>query len=468
MKGQALRRHLLDDEIARLSRVGRVIDAEAGFRSILDRLTDKENLFTLTKSQKDRIAHRAARLALAAVTPPPSLRAALIKGSWRERGAAASTFARGGAAVRAIGSLRGADSASARRPHAAFDDLGVARTLATAIREIVTPGVAEAQARVAGDAASALRREDGGAQVWEKALSPLLREFVWNAESAGASRAAAALESLTAAAALTGRARQGSEDDLAFQLGSAAGTILRQETTPRPETKAAGRLAEDLAERNDARQRLWDGPDRDETRLLGAAAAFAAFGKGALRRRAGSFAAHASAGAMLQESWRERFALLTSTEAADELLRMAADPRLSDDGRAAAEFAAEAAAAHPGAAQVSFAEALGLDTPDVRREPMRSGRMFRAAPRGSSPARLLCRGKNGRLIRCRAVADARGALVGYLAFDPLSREYGGRPLFAAYGLDGRRQGYAWADEPMHWRAGAPEQGFVSAPESIPL
>jgi hypothetical protein len=461
MKAVELRRRFLDEELGRFPRG----EAEAAFRSILDRLI-MERLLPFTRNQRDVIARRAARLMGQAGQVPPSLRADMAKGAWRARAAAASSLSRGGRALRAAGSLAADDAEDAKKPRPTFD-ADAARALATAIREVGTPGVVEAQARVTGDAAAALRHEDGGAHVWEKALAPLLREFAWNAESAGATRQEAALEALAAAAALTGRARHPEGDALPFLLGAASRGLLRQEKALAPETAAIRRLAEDLSARNEVRQRIWDGLDSMETRLLGAAVACAVFGKGTLRPRAPA-AASAFDGTMLPEDWRERFASLTAAEAAEELGRLASDPRLDADARATAEFAAEAALAHPGARRVSFAEALGLADPEIRAARMRPGRLFRAAPRRGHAAQVLCRGKNGRLIRCRAVADADGALVGYLAFDPLSREYGGRPLFAAYALDGKRQGYAWADEPAHWRAGRPEQGFVSAPESIPV
>ena len=53
-------------------------------------------------------------------------------------------------------------------------------------------------------------------------------------------------------------------------------------------------------------------------------------------------------------------------------------------------------------------------------------------------------------------------------YDALSREFGGRPLYAVYGRDGGRYGYAWADQRPVIRRGEPEQGFVTAPARIPV
>lgn len=461
MNAVELRRHLLDDELARLSRAGH--GAEAALLPILDRLADKERLFDLTKSQRQKAAYRAARLLAVPPSPTASIRAAMAKGTWRERAAAASV--RGGHALRPVGSLRGQPATDELK--AGLDGVAVSRALATAIREVASPALMGSQMRLKGEAAAALRHEKDGAAVWERALAPLLREFAWNAQGAGATRREAALEALTAAAVLTGQARQGDHDGLPSLLGSAARTIMRARKAITLEAQAIRRLSQELAGHNDVRLELWGGLESGEIRLLGGAAAVAVFGKGAVHRQAAP-QAHAFDGRLLPESWRMRFAHLTAAEAAGELMRMASDPRLNDDARASADLAAEAAAAHPGASRVSFAEALGLEAPELRLDAMRQGRMFRAAPRGKRLARLLCRGKYGRLLRCRAVADADGAMIGYLAFDPFSREIGGRPLFAAYGLDGKRQGYAWADEPAYWRAGRPEQGFVTAPDSIPL
>jgi hypothetical protein len=275
------------------------------------------------------------------------------------------------------------------------------------------------------------------------------------------------LEALTTAAVLTGRTLQASEDELPFLLGSAARTLIRHSTSILPETREAMRLAEKISALNDVRQRMTGNLDVATTRLLGAAAALAVFGKGSLHLRTESTQHHFDVG-MLPEAWKQRLAHLTAAAAAGELEYMSLDPRMNQEDSATAGFAAESAHAHLGATRVSFAEALGMETPDLHVDRLRQGRLFHAAPRGKRPARVLCRGKFGRLIRCRAVADAKGALVGYLAFDPLSREVGGRPLFAAYGLEGKREGYAWADEPSYWRAGRPEQGFTSVPESIPV
>jgi hypothetical protein len=81
---------------------------------------------------------------------------------------------------------------------------------------------------------------------------------------------------------------------------------------------------------------------------------------------------------------------------------------------------------------------------------------------------LVCAGKAGRPVRCRPVAGADGSVVGYLAYDALSREFGGRPLLAAYALDGSRYGYAWAEARPVIRRGEPEQGFTTAPPRIAI
>lgn len=465
MNAAELRRRLSDEELESLARADR--GSGAAFLPILERLADVERLFDLTCDQRKKVADRAARLLRTPRPPSPSARAAMLKGTWRERGFA-SARSLNGYALRPVGSLRGGDSKEDAQPIRYLDGLAASRALATALREVGSPDVVEAQARLAGDAASALRHEADGAIVWEEALSPLLGEFAWNAQGAGASRQEGALQALAAAAALTGRARQGDADVLPSLLGSAARTILREERPAAHETRAAHRLAMDLAERTSVRQAIWGDLGAEELRLLGAAVACAVFGKGPLRPYDRPRIRMPFDPRSLPEAWHERFAHLTAAAAAEELARLSSDPRLGHDDRAMAAFAADAAVAHPAASRISFAEALGLEAQPLRFDRLRHERLLRAAPRGRHPAKVLCQGKHGRLIRCRAVADARGAMVGWLAFDPLSREIGGRPVFAAYGLDGARQGYAWADEPVFWRAGRPGQGFISAPETIPV
>ena len=109
-----------------------------------------------------------------------------------------------------------------------------------------------------------------------------------------------------------------------------------------------------------------------------------------------------------------------------------------------------------------------MEPPEARTGEFKPGmKVFRAVA-GDRRRPILCEGRNGRLVRCRAVAGPDGALVGYLAFDALSREFRGRPLYAAYAPDGSRYGYAWADERPVIRRGEPEQGFMTAPGRIPV
>jgi hypothetical protein len=122
----------------------------------------------------------------------------------------------------------------------------------------------------------------------------------------------------------------------------------------------------------------------------------------------------------------------------------------------------------PAAYAVSFSEALGMDHTDERNEEFKPGMKVYRAVMGNRRRPVMCEGKNGRTVRCRVVAGPSGAFVGYLAYDALSREFGGRPLYAAYALNGDRYGYAWADERPVIRSGQPEQGFKTALERIPV
>ncbi len=470
MKASDLRRHLLDDELERLDLASDRAEAVSAFRSIVDRLAETERRFALDRSARDKVAVRAASLLQASSPVPVSTRLAFLKGDWHGRAAAASALLHEGDALRCVGSLSvraWRDGHGERR--GLLDGAEAARALATAFREVGSPGVLKAQEELRGSAAVALRHERGGSAVWERALRPLLREFAWNAQGIGKDRRDAALEAIKASAVLTGQARQGVRDDLPVLLGSAARASLSVRRSEVPAAPSAlNLLAEEMKARNRLRSEIFGVLEGDEDRLFGASAIGAVLSTAIVRRRSIRTSPAPLLGLILPEAWVERFAHLTAADAAGELERLAVDPRLHRDAQVAAEFASGVVKAHPAVVRVSFAEALGLQPPPLRFDRLPIGRLFRAAPRGKRPARMLCRGKNGRLIRCRAVADTTGAMVGYVAFDPLSREYGGRPLFAAYGLDGQRQGYAWADETLYRWAGVPEQGFVSVPESIPL
>ncbi|HTK59807.1 MAG TPA: hypothetical protein VL283_01240, partial [Candidatus Baltobacteraceae bacterium] len=363
-----------------------------------------------------------------------------------------------------MGSL-GADGADEARAHG---DARLAAAIAIAARETLLPHIAGQHERLQGTARAASAHEKDGARHWDEAAKPLVIEFARNARLHGADRRTSALQALSAAAHLKGKAMASDAPTDAFMLGAAASSLLRGGV---PATSEDAPILESLVRRvaslNDVRETIWDGADAESMRLMGAAAAFAAFGKGRLSK---PYVRPARKPGILAHLPSElgRLAHLTAAEAATALEDAAADPRLGPDRRRRLETIAEALRLHPSAHAVSCAEALEMDEPDVRTSGFEPGmNVYRAVPDGRRRMRV-CEGKNGRPVRCRTVASADGAIVGSLAYDALSREFGGRPLYAAYALDGNRYGYAWADERPVIRRGEPEQGFRTAPERIPV
>jgi hypothetical protein len=255
---------------------------------------------------------------------------------------------------------------------------------------------------------------------------------------------------------------------IALALGAAASSLVRSEPSePKKETSALTSLKNSMQEQNGVRLGLWDGYDAEVVRRFGAAAASAVTGRGSSAPYASRQQASSSVAFRLPERWHERFSHVAASDAADALERHANDPRSAEAERLMAEALAETLRAHPDAETVSFSEALGIESAALRTDAFRPGdALLRAAPHGKRPAAILCYGKRGRALRCRAVTNTDGALVGYRAFDPLSRELGGKAVYALYDLAGQRCGYAWADEQSIVRSGSPAQGFVTAPESI--
>jgi hypothetical protein len=89
-----------------------------------------------------------------------------------------------------------------------------------------------------------------------------------------------------------------------------------------------------------------------------------------------------------------------------------------------------------------FAQAIGIERWRLEPADAEDGMMlYEAVPISRRfPARIACRGNHGRTLTCHALADGKGRLVGYGAFDPWSREMEGKALRAFYRLDGRRAG----------------------------
>ncbi|MFA5854479.1 MAG: hypothetical protein WC866_05365 [Patescibacteria group bacterium] len=465
MNAEAVRRLLADADIIRVVEADDSDELLSALRAAVDRLADRERLFEAGRLERERIARLAVSL-LDDERSEDDVETRLLhaRGDWRERAAASEELLKRGVwtPVRVLGSF--APASVPRVPPQTHDraDAAVAKALILALREVLTP---EAEVRQ-----EALRRENGGVSIWEKKLHALLGHFAGNARAHGDSREGAALRTLAAAVVLKGEelCAHDQHRSIALALGAAASSLVRSEPSePKKETSALTALKNAVQEQNGVRLGLWDGYDAEAVRRFGAAAAGAVTGRGSSAPYVPQQQAASTVAFRLPERWHERFSHVAASDAADALERHANDPRSAEAERLMAEALAETLRAHPDAETVSFSEALGIESAELRTDAFRPGdALLRAAPHGKRPAAILCYGKRGRALRCRAVTNTDGALVGYRAFDPLSRELGGKAVYALYDLAGQRCGYAWADAQSIVRSGSPAQGFVTAPESI--
>ncbi|MEK7546533.1 MAG: hypothetical protein AAB554_05730 [Patescibacteria group bacterium] len=350
------------------------------------------------------------------------------------------------------------------------DDALLSSAIAVAARETLAADIDDRQGYLRGPASVALLHEKDGGHLWDTVARPLVSEFAANARLHGAHRRSSALKAIAAAAHLKGQAMSHGAGEAPFLLGAAASSLLRGK--PKLRTEGDASFMEELvlavASLNGAREAMWDGADSETSRLMGAASASAALGTGSVSKPVARRSGATVAPAHLPPETIGRYAHLTASEAAEAIDDEAADPRQAEDKRRRLETISDALRRHPAAHAVSCAEALGMEVPEARMAPMRPGmKVYRAVMDGRRRP-VVHEGKNGRAVRCRAVAGDDGALVGHLAFDALSREFGGRPLYAAYAHDGSRYGYAWADERPVIRRGEPSQGFMTAPASIDI
>lgn len=440
---------------------------KGSIRALVDRLAER-HVFEATESQREDIALRSERFLASFSIEGEDARALkfdLATGPWRTRARAAARLSTESAWTNwnVIGSLSVLDS----EEPTGHDDARLASAILVAAHEALVPGVAARHAALQGPARAALAHEKDGVGHWDETAKPLVMEFAKNARANGADRRTAALKALCAAVHLKGQAMRASTAVDPFLVGAAASSLLdeKDERAEDGAPSALEELARAIASLNDARAVLWDDTDDETTRLLGAAAGFAAFGRGVISRPA-AHAAGVSSAFTPSAGVLQRYARLTASEAAAALDDEAADPRLDAEDRRRLETLSETLRRHPSAHAVSYAEALGEDMPEACVSELRPGMKVYGAVMDGRRRPVIREGKNGRVVRCRAVAGPDGALVGYLAFDALCREFGGRPLYAAYALDGDRYGYAWADGRPVIRRGTPEQGFMTAPERI--
>ncbi len=463
MNAEAVRRLLANEDLDCVVAAEDEAALVLALRSIVDRLADREHFFEAGDSERERIARLAATFLDA--RPVPDVTEARLRharGDWRERARAAEALIRSGAwtSPRLLGSLAPSLSRTMLRGHDGAD-AAVASAVIIALREAIVPGFEEQE--------EGLRRDDG-VSVWKKKWHALLGHVAGNSRAHGATREGAALNALATTAILEGEALCANDAHraLALGLGAAASHLVRPEAAAASkDTQALSALVDALAEQNGVRLGFWDGYAIEDVRHLGAAAAAAAMGRGRVSELKSNSLRSATVAFRLPERWHERFSHVAASDAAEVLERQASDPRAAEAERLMAEALAETLRAHPNGEAVSFAEALGIEASELRTNTIRDGEsLYRAVPRRRHPMSVICYGKRGRALRCRAVANADGALVGYRAFDPLSRELGARPLYALYTLDGRRYGYAWAEQQTIAYPGAPKQGFASAPEMI--
>jgi len=439
-------------------------------RDLVDRLAD-HRAFEASLSDRAEIARRADALL---ATPAPDedearrLKFDLATTDWKMRAEAAARLSADGAWTpwSVVGSL-GASASDEAGPH---DGSRLASAILIAARETLSPDLVDRHAELQGPARAALAHEKDGSRRWDEAARPVVAEFAGNARLHGADRRSAALRALSAAAHLKGSAMRTPASADPFLLGAAASTLLRATPAKRESAtvSAIKGLARYGASLNAIRASMWEDADPETTRRMGAAAAFAAFGRGTAAAPRSRAARAPDVRAHLPIETLGRFAYMTADEAADALDDEASDPRLDAGRRRGLETIADALRHHPAAHAVTCAEALDMEAPEERASELRPGMKVYRAVSGNRRRHAIHEGKHGRTVRCRAIAGPDGAIVGHLAFDALSREFGGRPLFAAYALDGRRYGYAWADERPVIRRGEPEQGFMTAPERIPV
>lgn len=434
---------------------------KGGVRALVDLLASR-HAFEATPAQRDEIARRAERfLAAPDVDPEERLGLALeaAHAHWAVR---ADAFERLDAAQvpwELVGSL--AIGRPARGVPNAVDDARLASAVMIAARETLVPTVRHAQDLLSGTARVALAQERDGGEHWDAAARVAIEDAVRNARSAGADRHAAALKAVAAFARLKGRGLPTGGAPL-FRLGAGASILLKSRSESR--VAALEEIVSHVVGVNAVRAALV-GEDPEVLRLVGAAGARVSFGCGELAApRPLARPPHVPG---VPAAWSERLGRLTVASALDLLDEEALDIRNDEPDRRRIEALIGFLRRHPAPHAASFADALGIDPPAPRLGALRTGlRVFRTAQRGIRP--VICRGKKGRILRCHAVAGPDGAMVGFLAYDALSREFGQRPLYAAYAADGRRWGFAWADEAPRVREGEPEQGFRTAPASIPV
>jgi len=91
---------------------------------------------------------------------------------------------------------------------------------------------------------------------------------------------------------------------------------------------------------------------------------------------------------------------------------------------------------------LSVGKVLGLREKQPKSDNLKPAMsVYDAAPVGEYPPVMTCEGMHGRPVHCRALVSDAGRLVGYRAYDTLSREFTEEALHVVYDLAGRLAGH---------------------------
>lgn len=160
---------------------------------------------------------------------------------------------------------------------------------------------------------------------------------------------------------------------------------------------------------------------------------------------------------------------MTVRGAMNYLEQKIADPKTAESDRKKYELllaGIEAAAHGRMTGKTSVGKLLGIkESAPETSFPVHTEAVYDAAPVGEYPPTIVCKGKAGRPLHCRALVNGRGHLVGYRAYDTLSREFTQEPLHIVYDLGGRRRGYV---EEGRYVDGLRKRHIMTAPETLEL
>jgi len=317
--------------------------------------------------------------------------------------------------------------------HADHRELAIA--VAVILNEALRPGLREAQDDLKKFEAACLGGNEESIHAWESALSRLMPQFKENASCVGHGGEEARALAVMAAVKLRARlpAFQSSfEPRLAARIGAALGASAS------PADAAGDALASfDFWRMREAGDDL----PRESRALL-------AMAEDGNRRALARLSIRLRAGHLNREQGLAR--------------RVRELSRAHDDERRRLMEAMSSFLLRVWKKRAILSELAGWHAGEL----LAAGRAA-SAEAFPDAERISCEGNRGRTFVCRPHAGADGRAAGYAGFDPLSREFRGRPLRAFYGLDGTRLGRLERHE-GGWQVvmGEPGGGFVTAPETI--